>query len=183
MKPGATMRSVASIVRAARAETSPTATMRPPAIATSALDAGAPVPSTTVPPRMRRSQSIEPRDVVVQDRIARRLRKVGGLLAQHVLRPRPRRVAVREVVPPHEALGVLEVDGLERRPVVLEREVDVLAERLRRQARELRGAHVLVALVVVVHAVHPVGHPAGIRLDAHDAKLRMALEDAAVDEH
>src|SRR5689334_2268629 len=149
MKPGATMRSVASIVRAARAETSPTATMRPSAIATSALVAGAPVPSATVPPRMTRSQSIEPRDVVVQDRVARRLREMRRLLAQDVLRPGPGGIAVREVVAPHEPLGVLQVDRLERRPVVLEGEVDVLAELLRRKPRERGRSHVLMALVVV----------------------------------
>src|SRR5262245_51455793 len=141
MKPGATTRSVASIVRSARADTSPTATMRPSFTATSARSPGAPVPSTTVPPRMTRSQSIEPRDVVVQDEIARHGREPARLLAQHVLRPRPRRVAVREVVAPHEPLRVLQADRLERGPVVLKGQVDVLAEELRRQPRELRRAH------------------------------------------
>src|SRR5262245_58271470 len=108
MKPGATTRSVASIVRAARAEHSPTATMRPSAIATSPGTPGAPLPSTTVPPRIRRSQSIEARHVVVQDAVARRLRQGTRLRLQHGLRARPRGVAVWEVVAPHEPLRVLE---------------------------------------------------------------------------
>src|SRR5579871_6970637 len=110
MKPGATMRPPASIVRSACVDTSPTAAMRPSLIATSPGTAGAPVPSTIVPPRMTRSQTIEPRDVVVQDEVARRHGEVRRVRAQHLLRPRPGGVAVREVVAPHEPLGVLEVD-------------------------------------------------------------------------
>ena len=51
-KPGVTSRPSASIVRAAVASTLPTSVMTPSSIATSAVRAGAPVPSTTVPPRM-----------------------------------------------------------------------------------------------------------------------------------
>src|SRR5262245_40212177 len=55
MKPGATTRPPASISRAPRSRTSPTACTRPSAMATSARRPGAPVPSTTSPPRMTRS--------------------------------------------------------------------------------------------------------------------------------
>jgi hypothetical protein len=58
--PGVTTRPSASSVRLAEPSTapvplSPTATMRSPRTATSARRAGAPVPSTTVPPRMSKS--------------------------------------------------------------------------------------------------------------------------------
>src|SRR3954449_12558464 len=43
------------MTRAALSSTWPTAAMRPSRMATSAVRAGAPVPSTTVPPRIRRS--------------------------------------------------------------------------------------------------------------------------------
>ena len=56
MKPGATIRPAASIVRAALAPArSPTAAMRPSLTATSASKRGALVPSMTVPPRISRS--------------------------------------------------------------------------------------------------------------------------------
>src|SRR5262245_45279173 len=136
MKPGATTQPVASLVRTARAATSPTATIRSPRMATSPGAPGAPLPSTTVPPRIRRSQSIGPRDVVVQDEVPCRLRQRGRVLAQHVLRPGPGGVAVREIVRPHQAFRVLQIDRLERGPVVLEGHVDVLAEDLRRPSRQ-----------------------------------------------
>src|SRR5262249_50446938 len=54
MKPGATMRPRASIVRAASpARSGPIAAMRSPSTATSAAIAGAPLPSTIVPCLMR----------------------------------------------------------------------------------------------------------------------------------
>ena len=56
MKPGATIRPAASMVRAALAPArSPTAAMRPSRTATSASKRGALVPSMTVPPRISRS--------------------------------------------------------------------------------------------------------------------------------
>src|SRR5258708_29255921 len=58
MKPGETTWPVASIVsRAVAAARSPTASMRPSRIPTSARRAGAPVPSRTSPPRIRRSSA------------------------------------------------------------------------------------------------------------------------------
>src|ERR1700722_15582765 len=53
--PGATIKPSASMVRAACSSTSPMATTLPPVTATLARRDGAPVPSTTVPPRINRS--------------------------------------------------------------------------------------------------------------------------------
>src|SRR5688500_12399425 len=53
--PGVTSAPSASIVRFAAPSPCPTATIVPPAIATSAVRAGPPVPSMTVPPRTTRS--------------------------------------------------------------------------------------------------------------------------------
>src|ERR1051325_2725956 len=57
MKPGATTRPSASIVRRADCDARPMAVILPPAIETSARRAGAPVPSTRVPLRIRRSST------------------------------------------------------------------------------------------------------------------------------
>ncbi len=59
--PGVTSRPSASMVwRAAAPPRSPTSVMRPSSTATSAVRAGAPVPSTTVPPVTTRSCMVEP---------------------------------------------------------------------------------------------------------------------------
>src|SRR5690348_9827949 len=55
MKPGATNRPVASISGALPAVTSPTSATRSPSSATSARSGSAPVPSSTVPPRITSS--------------------------------------------------------------------------------------------------------------------------------
>src|SRR3954452_11009037 len=55
--PGVTSRPSASIVRLAVPSTRPSSVTTPPLTATSAVLAGAPVPSTTVPPRITRSCS------------------------------------------------------------------------------------------------------------------------------
>ena len=57
-KPGVTSLSVASITRCAASETSLTAVIRSPLMATSALKPGLPVPSITVPLRMTRSCTV-----------------------------------------------------------------------------------------------------------------------------
>ena len=54
-KPGVTSLPVASMVSRASPAAVPTLLMRPSSMATSARRAGAPVPSITLPPRMRRS--------------------------------------------------------------------------------------------------------------------------------
>ena len=82
-----------------------------------------------------------------------------------------------EVVRPHEAPRVQEPEHPKRWPVVLEGQVHVLAEVLAWRPRQVERTHVAVALVVVVHAVHPVRRPAGIGLYAHDTEPGMALED------
>src|SRR6185369_10555677 len=56
MNPGATIAPSASMVRSAEPRTSPSAAMRPSRMPRSPRRAGAPVPSTSVPPRMRRSK-------------------------------------------------------------------------------------------------------------------------------
>src|SRR6185503_1872933 len=59
MNPGATISPLASITRAASpARPGPTAAMRSPSTATSAARAGAPLPSTTVPFRIRSDQAM-----------------------------------------------------------------------------------------------------------------------------
>jgi len=56
MKPGATTRPAASIARSAGSPArSPIAAIRSPRTATSAGTPGEPVPSTTLPPRIKRS--------------------------------------------------------------------------------------------------------------------------------
>ena len=60
MKPGETTRPLASISRSPRiASSRPTAKIRSPSTATSATRRGAPVPSTTVPPRRSSSHALE----------------------------------------------------------------------------------------------------------------------------
>src|SRR5438874_710823 len=159
---------------------------RPSASSRRAVSAARPGPATARTPTsiLREGPEIDPvelRDVVAEDRAPLRRREVARVLGQHLLRPGPRGVAVREVVGPHEPSPVHHVDALERDPVVLERRVDALGEVLRRQLRErLAGRQpVPVALEGVVHAVHVVRHPPGVGLDADDAELRVALEDAA----
>src|SRR5687767_14502304 len=59
MKPGVTVLPVASMTRAAwPSSDGATAAMRSPSTATSARRAGAPLPSTTEPPRIRSDQAI-----------------------------------------------------------------------------------------------------------------------------
>src|SRR6478752_5835948 len=55
--PGVTSRPSASTVRSAEPSTRPTSVITPSRTPTSAVRAGAPVPSTTVPPRITRSWS------------------------------------------------------------------------------------------------------------------------------
>src|SRR5215468_8981995 len=201
MNPGATTWWRASITsRAAAPPSLPMALTRPSVTATSPANAGWPEPSTTRPfsitrscvigvllgrERARRSwsrslEAVELGHVVVEHEVALLVRQVRGVLRQHGLRVRPRRVAVREVVRPHQPPDVAEVLHLEGHPVVLERGVDMLAEVLARQSDERPTLEpVAVALPRVVHAVHEVRHPACVGLDAHQPEPRMALEHSA----
>src|SRR5947208_6784136 len=133
----------------------------------------------------REVDPVELGDVLAEDRAPLLRGERAGVLGQQLLRPRPGRVAVREVVRPHEPPPVHHADAAEGDPVVLEGCIDALGEVLRGQLRERlpRGQPVPVALVGVVHAVHVVRHPARVGLDTHHAELRVALEDAAQDEH
>src|SRR5262245_3798091 len=125
-------------------------------------------------------EPVELGHVVVQDPAALLLRELLRLLADHLPRVRPGRVAVGEVAGPHQPARIAQVGGLEGHPVVLEGDVDVLGEVLARPLRERAGRQpVAVPVVGVVHPVHEVRHPAGVRLHAHDLELREALEDAA----
>src|SRR4051795_355133 len=174
-KPGITRAPAASSSRSPRPLTRPTSTMRLPLMATSAVRSGAPVPSTTVPPRTKRScsaiaclvssrrrgegggvEAVELGHVPAEDGLALLVGQVARLLGDHVLAPRPRRVAVGEVVGPHEPAPVHGVGEAERGPVVLERRVDVLGEVLARQlAQLLTGVQpVAVTLVGMIHPVH-----------------------------
>src|SRR5262245_38574476 len=83
-------------------------------------------------PSLCRAEPVELGGVVVEHEVALLRGQVRGLLGQHGLRVRPRRVAVRKVVRPHEPADVAEILHLEGYPVVLERRVDVLAEVLAR---------------------------------------------------
>src|SRR5579863_10550151 len=73
-------------------------------------------------------QMIKFRDVVVQDQILLVLGQTLGLLLEHVLRPRPSRVAVRKVVRPHQAMDIAQVAHLECDVVVLKGGVHIFAE-------------------------------------------------------
>src|SRR5712691_4690655 len=79
---------------------------------------------------------VELGDVVAQDRSPLLGGEIARVLGKELLRPRPRRVAVREVIGPHEAPPVHHVDAPEGDPVVLEGRVDALREVLRGQLRE-----------------------------------------------
>src|SRR5438128_3779407 len=158
----------------------------PSASSRRAVSAARPGPATARTPTsiLREGPEIDPvelGDVVAEDRPPLRVREVARVLGEHLLRPGPRGVAVREVVGPHEPPPVHHVDALERDPVVLERRVDARGEIFRRQLRErLAGRQpVAMSLEGVVHAVHVVRHPPGVGLDADDAELRVALEHAA----
>ena len=74
------------------------------------------------------AQMIQIRDVVVQDEILLVLSHPGGLLFQDVLRPRPGRIAMREIIRPHQALDIAQVLHFECYVVVLEGSIYVLAE-------------------------------------------------------
>src|SRR5438093_11033434 len=107
MNPGVTVMPRASIVRSAPAEMDDaTSAVCPRATATSAKIGGRPLPSTTVPPRIRRSKLISPPrrismsdavklgDVVVEQPVFVLFREPRRMLLQELLRVQPRGVAV-----------------------------------------------------------------------------------------
>ena len=81
------------------------------------------------------AQMIQLRDVVVQDVILVRLAEARGMLLEDLLRPRPGRITMREVIGPHEAPHVAHVLHFEGDPVVLKCGVHVFAEILTRHFR------------------------------------------------
>src|SRR3954466_9011557 len=105
-KPGVTSNPSASIVRAASSAMAPISVMRPSRTPTSAVRAGAPVPSTTLPPRIRRSsvEAIERARVEPVERLALRLGQAVVVLAQLVDHAGVLRVVVREVRRPDVAV-------------------------------------------------------------------------------
>ena len=110
--------------------------------------------------------------------------ELRGVFGQQLLRQRPSRIRVREVVGPHDPLDVEVVLDVERGPVVLEGQPDVLEEVLRRQLLQLLGlVPKAMAFVDVVHPVGVVRRPPGVRLDANDLQVGMTVEDARKDQH
>src|SRR5690242_2699211 len=123
-KPGVTSAPSASTVSRARPSTAPTSVITPSVIATSAVRAGAPVPSTTEPPLMRRSCTALPQvlekealyilheeigllergevPTPVETRVADEIEpRLGVRLrhAEHLLREHRRRSGGRDVLP------------------------------------------------------------------------------------
>src|SRR3984893_9696347 len=135
-------------------------------------------------PAPLQAQMIKLGDVIVEDLVLLLFAQVGRMLLEQFLRPGPRRIAMREIVGPHQAAEVAHVLHLEGHPVVLEGQVDIFAEILTGQLRDRpRGEPVAMAVVVVVHLADVVRRPPGVRLDTHHLEPGMALEDAAQDEH
>src|SRR3954451_12367717 len=93
-KPGVTSAPSASMVRRAAPSTAPTSVTRPSVIATSAVRAGAPVPSTTVPPRITRSctscplQAFDDRHVGLAPTLAHGLQAVAAARALELVEHR-----------------------------------------------------------------------------------------------
>ena len=128
-------------------------------------------------------QMIKFRGVIVQDVVLLVFGEILRVLFQDLLRPRPGRIAMREIVGPHQAPDVAHVLHLERDPVILKRGVHILAKVLARHLRQRGAGHPMaMAIVGVIHPVHVVRHPARIGFDAHHLEFRMTLEHAAEDE-
>src|ERR1700676_1375211 len=116
-------------------------------------------------PASLQAQMIELGDVVVEDMVLLLFGQVRRMLLEQFLRPGPGRVAMREIVGPHQAAEVAHVLHLEGHPVVLESQVDIFAEVLTGHFRDSpRGEPVTMAVVGVVHPIHVVRRPSGVRL-------------------
>src|SRR5690606_17134125 len=116
-KPGVTSSPSASTTRAASPSSRPIAAIAPSTTATSAVRAGAPVPSTTVPPRIRRSniEAIERTRVQPVERLALPVGEVVVVLAQLVDHTGVLRVVVGEVRRPDEAVDPADLGERSRR--------------------------------------------------------------------
>src|SRR5215472_1625743 len=96
-------------------------------------------------------KSVELRHIVVANPVSLFFGEVLGVLVKHLLRPRPGGIGVREIACPHQPAHIDEILGLERHPIVLERDGNVLREIFARHALEWRCLHpVAVALVRMV---------------------------------
>src|SRR6478752_3832942 len=175
-KPGATTQPSASMVCVATASPSrPIATTRPSRTPTSAVYAGNPDPSTTVPPRTSRSSSgmhvlclSSAQLVLVLDAVdARRVRaddlalplrgEVLDPLHELVDDPRVLGVGVREVARPDEVVLAREVGHRAHRALTrIEADHAVAAEVLARREAERRAERPVVRLEELVEAIHPV---------------------------
>src|SRR5215207_6151731 len=200
--PGATTHPLASMVRVAAASPSrPTAATRPSRTPTSAVYAGSPEPSTTVPPRTSRSSSgtgetalfgtvvvlvfdaVDPCRVRTDD-LALSLRwDVLDALHELVDHARVLGVGVREVARPDEVVLAREVGHRAHGALAgVEADHTVAPEVLARREAERRREGPVVRLEELVEAVHPVRDPAAAALEHEHLQLRMPLEHAAVHE-
>src|SRR5689334_1880607 len=201
-KPGATTHPSALMVRVAVAcPRRPTATTRPSRTPTSAVYAGSPEPSTTVPPRTSTSSSgmhvlllRRALLVLVLDAVDARGVRTDDLalpFGGEVLDPFHELVddagvlgvGVREVARPDQVVLAGEVRHRTHRALAgIEADHAVAAEVLARCEAERRGERPVVGLEELVEAVHPVRDPAAAALEHQHPQLGVALEHAAVHE-
>src|SRR3954467_5819025 len=183
--PGATTQPSASMVSVAvTSPRRPTAVTRPSRTPTSAVNAGSPEPSTTVPPRTTRSRSgirepapVRTERVLVLDAVdARRVGTedlalaFGGQLLDplHELVDHTRvlRVGVREVARPDQIVLARQVGHRTHRALAgIEADHAVAPEVLARREAQRRGERPVVGLEELVEAVHPVRDPAAAALE------------------
>ena len=98
MNPGDTIRPSASMTRLAPSPSLPIAAMRPLAIPTSATNRGAPLPSTTVPPRNSRSKPIHSSSLFSRAPVAATACvSVGPTHLSDDILPNPQETALRAV--------------------------------------------------------------------------------------
>src|SRR5262245_9922767 len=168
-KPGATTQPEASSVRAP-ARPLPTAAMRSPSIATSARRAGAPVPSTTLPPRITRSAMAS---------LHQRVR------ARQALRLTGREVELERGGAVRDRVDLAVRVEVQVRAVHLEPDARVVFERLERVhgprglvQEGARAVHVVVLLVLPRARRRVAPHRAGVPVLLHlVAGLKDVLDD------
>src|SRR5215213_187354 len=156
--------------------------MRPSRIATSAVRAGAPVPSTTVPPRIRRSHCdvIEVARVEPVQGATVTFGKVVVVLSELVEHAGVLRVVVGKVRRPDQAIRTDQRTEHPRRTFPgIEADPALPLEVLLGTEGHRRGGPV-VALFELVEAVHPVGDPTATALEHGHLQSGMTLEHAAV---